>query len=257
MVAGAAGAVNLLAFDTATPATAVALVTGGSRAELRHEPAPGERPGHAAQLLPLATRLLDDAGLRFADLDRIAVGRGPGTFTGLRIGVATARALAQATGADLVGVSTLRALATTAMKASDPLSRGDADSLRAARREGSDPSAVLAVLDARRGEAFVGGWRGGEELVAPAAVTPALLARLAEAAAPPLLAVGDGAVRFRAVLEPCGATVPADGSPLHRVSALGVADLAAKAPPAGREGVTPEYLRLPDAEIALRERRPE
>ncbi|HEV3002679.1 MAG TPA: tRNA (adenosine(37)-N6)-threonylcarbamoyltransferase complex dimerization subunit type 1 TsaB [Solirubrobacteraceae bacterium] len=251
---------NLLAFDTATPATAVALVTGTARAELRHDPAPGERPGHAAQLLPLASRLLDAAGLRFTDLDRIAVGRGPGTFTGLRIGVATARALAQSTGADLVGVSTLQALATTAKwsaKGSDPLSRGDADSLRAAGREGSDPFTVLAVLDARRGEAFVGGWRGDEQVVAPAAVTPALLARVAEAAAPPLLAVGDGAVRFRAVLEPCGATVPADGSPLHRLSALAVADLAAGAPPAGREGVTPEYLRLPDAEIALRERRAE
>ncbi len=213
----------VLGFDTATPATAVALLdAAGDMRERRHEPAAHERPGHGAQLLALAHELLADAGLGFADLERIAVGLGPGTFTGLRIGVATARALAQATGAELVGVSTLEALAAAA----------DGE------RE------VLAVLDARRGEAFVGG------AVPAAAVTPEILARIVR---PGWLAVGDGAVRFRAVLEPSGATVPADGSPLHRVSALSVADLAAGAPPTGRD-VTPEYLRLPDAEIALRER---
>ena len=224
----------ILAFDTATPATVVALVGEGVRAEARHDPEPGERPQHVQRLLPLAAELLSDAGLTFGGVRRIAVGTGPGTFTGLRIGVATARALAQATGADLVGVSTLEALAK---KGTDPLhSRG---------WEGSVP--VLAVLDARRGEAFVGG------AVPEAAVTPAILGRLAQ---PGFLAVGDGAVRFREVLENSGAEVPADGSPLHRVSALDVADLAAGAPPTGRD-VIPEYLRLPDAEIALRERRAE
>jgi tRNA threonylcarbamoyladenosine biosynthesis protein TsaB len=218
----------ILAFDTATPATVVAVVGEGIRSEVRHDPEPGERPQHVQRLLPLAADLLEAASLRFADVDRVAVGTGPGTFTGLRIGVATARALAQASGAELVGVSTLRALAAAAK-------------LRHADRT------ALAVLDARRGEAFVGG------AVAPAAVTPALLASIAKRG---WLAVGDGAVRFRDVLETSGAEVPADGSPLHRVSALTVADLAAGAPPTGRD-VTPEYLRLPDAEIALRERRAE
>ena len=236
---------NLLAFDTATPATAVALVTGGGEAERRHDPAPGERPGHASQLLRLAAELLDEAGLAFGDLDRIAVGTGPGTFTGLRIGVATARAVAQATGAELVGVSTLRALAEAAR------AEGALDAAQRPAVGGAADATTLAVLDARRGEAFVGAWRGDEELVAPAAVTPE---RLGEIAQQRWLAVGDGAVHFRKVLETSGATVPADGSPLHRVSALSVAGLAAGAPPTGREGVTPEYLRLPDAEIALRER---
>ena len=219
---------NVLAFDTATPATVVAL---GER-ELRHDPAPGERPGHALQLLPLATRLVEEAGLTFGQLDRIVVGVGPGTFTGLRIGVATARALAQGTGADLVGVSTLRALAANA--AGRP---------------------VLAVLDARRGEAFAAEYEGATEIRAPAAVTPE---RLAEMARPGLLAVGDGSVRFRDVLEPAGVEIPADGSPLHRVSALALGRLGA-AVAAGGQSVTPEYLRLPDAELALRrkqERRP-
>jgi tRNA threonylcarbamoyladenosine biosynthesis protein TsaB len=223
----------LLAFDTATPATAVALVLAdGDAREARHDPAPGERPGHAPRLLPLAAELLAAAGLAFADLRRIAVGTGPGTFTGLRIGVATARALAQATGAELAGVSTLAALAEGARA-----------------RAGDAP--VLAVLDARRGEAFAAVHRAGEVVAAPRASAPEALAALV---APGTLAVGDGAVRFRAVLEPAGAAIPADGSPLHRVSALALARLGAAAPAAGRDGVVPEYLRLPDAEIALRDR---
>jgi tRNA threonylcarbamoyladenosine biosynthesis protein TsaB len=213
--------VRVLAFDTATPATVVAL----DDRELRHDPAPGERPGHATQLLPLATRLLDDAGLTFTDLDRIAVGIGPGTFTGLRIGVATARALAQASGADLVGVSTLQTLA-----------------------QNVEGRPVLAVLDARRGEAFVAEYDGETEVRAPAAVTPEMLATLGR---PGLIAVGDGSVRFREVLEPAGVEIPADGSPLHQVSALALARLATAMDVTG-ESVTPEYVRLPDAELAFR-----
>lgn len=222
----------LLAFDTATPATAVALIAGETERELRHDPAPGERPGHAAQLLPLAHRLLDDAGLTFTDLDRIVVGTGPGTFTGLRIGVATARALAQASQAELVGVSTLHALAESAA-ASAPDGR------------------VLAVLDARRGEAFTALYEHGRELSPAAAVTPELLARMAR---PDALAVGDGAVRFRDVLAPSGIGVPADGDPLHRVSALVLARLGAStdAPATPGQTVTPDYVRVPDAELTRR-----
>ena len=215
----------LLAFDTATPETVVAL----EGRELRHTPAAGERPGHVSELLPLAERLLAEAGLGFADVDRIAVGTGPGTFTGLRIGVATARALAQATGAGLVGIATLDVLA---------------------RRAGT--GRVLAVLDARRGEAFVATYEGGERTSGPAAVTPEALGGMGRAGT---LAVGDGAVRFREVLEPSGAEVPADGSPLHQVSALALAELAREAPVTGRGGVVPEYVRLPDAELSFRRRR--
>ena len=131
----------VLGFDTATPDTVVALLVDGEEPlELRHAPAPGERPGHAAQLLPLARALLERAGLRFADVDRIGVGVGPGTFTGLRIGVATARALAQGSGAELVAVSTLLALAAGAGHAGPVLA-----GLVASRPE--PPDAWLAVGD--------------------------------------------------------------------------------------------------------------
>jgi tRNA threonylcarbamoyladenosine biosynthesis protein TsaB len=215
----------ILGLDTATPATVVAiLLDEGEPVQLRHEPSPGERPGHATQLLGLARRVLDAVGADFDDVRRIGVGVGPGTFTGLRIGVATARALAQATGAEVAAVSTLEALAAAA----------DTD------------RAVLAVLDARRGEAYAAAFHDGKRLVAPMAIAPDGLAALADSRRAPWLAVGDGAVRFRDRLEPA-VEVPADASPLHGASALAVCRLAREADPVDRDALLPEYVRLPDA----------
>jgi len=224
----------VLGVDTATPDTVVALhVDGRDPDELRHAPAPGERPGHGAQLLPLARILLERAGLEFADLDRIGAGVGPGTFTGLRIGVATARALAQAAGAELCAVSTLRALAVGS---------------------GHD-GPVLAVIDARRGEAFAAAWDGDEALAGPVAVAPAALGDLVDHGRPrSWLAVGDGALAFRSELESAAVAVPPDGSPCHRVSAIAICRLAAHSPPVERDALLPDYIRLPDAEEARRRR---
>jgi tRNA threonylcarbamoyladenosine biosynthesis protein TsaB len=162
---------------------------------------------------------------------------GPGTFTGLRIGVATARALAQGTGAELAAVSTLHALAA------------------AADHDGP----VLAVLDARRGEAYAAAYDGGREILAPVAVKPDALPGLVTARpAPPetWLAVGDGAVAFRDKLEPAAVAVPADGNPCHRVSAVAICRLASESAPVARDALLPEYVRLPDAE-ETRRRRPQ
>jgi tRNA threonylcarbamoyladenosine biosynthesis protein TsaB len=233
--------VQLLAFDTATPATTVALALADEKLlTRRHEPGPGERPGHVSELLPLVLALLEEAGIGFEQLDRIAVGVGPGTFTGLRIGVATARALAHAHDLPLVGVSTL-----------DSLAAGAADHL------GAEVPAVLAVLDARRGEAFAAAWAGVAPLFDPIALTPEALAEAVGALPAGTVAVGDGAVKFRTVLEAAGAVVPTDDSAAHRVEAAVHARLAAGMEPKAPDAVFPAYLRLPDAELALRRRRAE
>jgi tRNA threonylcarbamoyladenosine biosynthesis protein TsaB len=213
----------LLAFDTATPATVVGARAGeGPVTERRHDPAPGERPQHAAQLLALARDALAEAGAELRDVTRLGCGTGPGTFTGLRIGVATARALAAAGGAELVAVPTLQALA---------------------RGAGGEP--VLAVLDARRGEAFVQAFGPGARPRGPAqALRPEALGALVAGA---VRAVGDGAVRFREQLEAAGATVPEDGSGLHRVTAAALLEGTAAGSPVPARGLVPEYVRAPDA----------
>ena len=106
--------------------------------------------------------MLERAGIGWDDVERIAVGVGPGTFTGLRIGIATARALAQARTFPLVGVSTLQSLAAGG-------SMGEHGGPPAPRRCRPRLDVVLPVLDARRGEVFAAGWRldEAEELVQP------------------------------------------------------------------------------------------
>jgi tRNA threonylcarbamoyladenosine biosynthesis protein TsaB len=216
----------VLGIDTATPATAAAVWgPDGPAVELRDDPGPGERPRHATRLLALIEGALAEAEAGWETVERLAVGVGPGGFTGLRHGIATARALAQARGLPLVGVSSLEALAAGARQAA-----------------GDRP--VLAVIDARRGEVFAAAWRGDERLLEPRAFAPDALAAAAPASP---LAAGDGAVRFRAELERAGAAIPADDSPVHRVSALQVCRLGAAGEPADRDALLPDYRREPDA----------
>jgi tRNA threonylcarbamoyladenosine biosynthesis protein TsaB len=202
-----------------------------------------------ARLMPLIAELLDEAECSWQDVERIAVGRGPGTFTGLRIGVTTARALARSLACPLVGVSSLQSLALNVSQAT---------------AQHADANTVLAVLDARRGEAFAAAWRVqragssspepvlGEPLLSERAITPAdLAASIAQLGQHPL-ALGEGAVEFREILEPAGALIPEDASDLHLVTAANHCHLAAGAPGMAPDDVHPEYLRLPDAEIARR-----
>jgi tRNA threonylcarbamoyladenosine biosynthesis protein TsaB len=235
--------VRILALDTATRATAVALAGAGPDVlEARDDPPSGRRPNHATRLLPLAAMLLERAQIDWADLEQIAVGIGPGTFTGLRIGVATARGLAQGLGIPLAGVSTLQSLALNASR----------------HPEAGDIDSVVAVLDARRGEVFAAGWpmqalmdRRGTVL-APQALTPEALALQIGAIGSRVLAIGDGAVEFRQVLARTGALIPEDGSALHRVTAAGHCRLAVGQRGGPPDETLPEYLRLPDAEISRR-----
>jgi tRNA threonylcarbamoyladenosine biosynthesis protein TsaB len=267
--------VIVLGLDTATRSTAVALrLDDGRTTQARDDPAPGEHPGHATRLLAMAHELLTAQGIEWNSLDRIAVGVGPGTFTGLRIGVATARALAQSLPAELVGVSSLQALALPALAAlaaapGHAIAGGDRTRVGTdliTLRPGTDgDDEVLAVIDARRGEVFAAAYAaqpGDEapcELIEPRALAPedleSFLAGGADGGARPerrLLAVGDGAVLSRGDLEALGVTVPPDSSPLHLVSAEAICELAAIADPAASvDGLLPDYRRRPDAEIAL------
>ena len=213
----------ILGLDTATPSTAAAVWSPDFAAEARDDPAPGERPRHATRLLPLVQEVLAQSG-GWDAIERIAVGVGPGGFTGLRHGISTARALAQARGLPLTGVSSLQALADGA--------------------EAPPGTPVYGVIDARRGEVFAAAWRDGEPVLEPIALAPEALAERLQTGA---LAVGDGAVRFREQLVRAGAAVPADRSATHRVSALHVCRLGAEGGTGGRDYPVPDYRRDPDA----------
>jgi len=242
----------IVGIDTSTPATATAvLLADGRTVEAREDPAPGSRPGHTGRLLALLEQALAEAGVGWDGVERLAVGVGPGGFTGLRIGIATARALAQARGLALVGVSSLRALAAGAESAPG----GGVSSLRAPGAGAGAPGTVLAAIDARRGEAFAAAWAGDHELLAPVALGPAALAERVVALPRPVMAVGDGSVRFRDELERAGAEVPADGSAAHRVLAVQICRLGAEGRPAERDLLVPDYRREPDARPPQRPRR--
>jgi tRNA threonylcarbamoyladenosine biosynthesis protein TsaB len=191
----------ILAFDTATDAATSALVDDGEVL--------GERVSRAQTLLEDVDALLRQGGASPRSLDALAVGIGPGSFTGVRVGLATARGLALALGVPVAGVSTLDALAAGA------------------------PGAV-PVIDARRREVFV---RQDE----PRVLAPAELELAAGT-----LCVGNGAVRYRDVLEAGGAVIPPDGDERHLPRARFHAQLATAFGPA--EAVEPLYLRVPDAD---------
>jgi len=168
----------ILAFDTATDVATSALVADGEVL--------GERGSRAATLLEDVDALLRQAGMQTRAIDALAVGIGPGSFTGVRIGLSTARGLALALGVPVAGVSTLDALAAGA------------------------PGA-LPVIDARRREVFAPGL-----VHAPTELD----------VEPGRVCVGSGAVRYRDVLEAKGAEIPPDGDERHLPRARFHAQLA-------------------------------
>lgn len=251
----------LLGFDTATPATVVGLMLpDGGTLEARDDPVAGQSLGHATRLLPLACGLLGEAGISWEEVERIAVGVGPGTFTGLRIGIATARGLAQSLDVEIVGVSSLQALAHGASQRIKNASAGgeiQEDGALAADGALGDAGGlgILAVIDARRGEVFAAAYDGTRELTTPQALAPSdtnelLLNAQAGSSLERWIAVGDGATRYRDALQQPKVFLPGDDSQLHRIKARAICALGVRAS-TGEAQVVPDYRRRPDAELTL------
>lgn len=220
-----------LGVDTATGIASVGLVSDDI-AISRRRPMAGS---HARTLLPLIDEVLQAAGLELGALDLLAVSIGPGSFTGLRIGLAVVKGLALSTGAPLVGVPTLEAYA---------------------RALGPRPGSVWPILDARKGEVYAAGYRWHdatlEEVAAPAALSPAALAALLR---PPCTLVGDGVDAYAAHWSAIAgvSTVPLracapDGAV---VAHLGTA-LLATAGAADLTDLEPRYCRRSEAELLHR-----
>ena len=207
----------ILALDASTPVTTVAL---GNGREVLAEITITAR-GASETLLPAVHAALDLAGEDLGSVERVLAGVGPGTFTGIRIAAATARALSAGTGIPLSKNSTLAALAAPALSCSED---------------------VLAVLDARRGQVFARRYSEAGPTTGIYCLRPE---ELSVEGGP--FVVGDGAVRYRGDLSGLG-RIPPDGSPLHTVTAVGhvmSADLTRVSP----DELVPIYVREPDAEV--------
>jgi tRNA threonylcarbamoyladenosine biosynthesis protein TsaB len=252
--------VILLAIETATDMVGVGLIgTGGGSAERTHV---GGR-AHAERLVPAIEEVCAVEGCTVADIDAIAVDIGPGLFTGLRVGVATAKALAQALGIGVLGVASL-------------------DVLAAAAAERAGPGAgewVVSVVDARRGEVFAASYRfdsAGDlpdadgvdpgsvredraEPMAPEALV-AWLAGLAPGTGR-IRVVGDGAVRYHQLLSAqasldLGWAEELSAPPPLALARLAGRRLAAGVPPTEPADLVPDYRRPADARINWEQRLP-
>ena len=216
----------IFAIDTALEACSAAVLDAGSGAILAQESLTMSR-GHAEALMPMIKRVLDAARLDFAEIDRIAVTTGPGSFTGLRVGIAAARGLALAAGKPAVGLSTLPAFAAPFVAADDSVP-------------------VAAAIDARHAHVYlqvVG--PHGRTLFAPRLTPLREALRVASASGAPRL-VGNAAAMLASqwpLSERPPSVVEQKSAPdIGWVARLGAAAPETGAPP------KPLYLRAPDAQ---------
>jgi len=217
---------SLLAIDTGQAACSVALWRDGAVVAHRLSPMP---KGHAEALVPMIEEVQAETAFAFEDLDAFAVTVGPGTFTGLRVGLATARGLAVAAGRPLIGVTTLEAIAWPV------------------RQEAKDGAAIVAAFDARRNEAYLQCFAAdGAGITEPALVSLDDLA--AHVPDQTLLCVGTGAELVRDRLASHAHDIGL-ASAAALPDARMVAEIAAGRPadPDGLPG--PLYLRAPDAKL--------
>ena len=231
----------ILALDASTDIVTTAVARAEGAAVPRDRRFPGPKTGReilaeisvpsrgaSEALLPAAHNALSLSGIDLDQVERILAGVGPGTFTGIRIALATARSLSLATRATLSKNSTLAALAAPALlDAKEPI--------------------VLAVLDAKRRQVFAQHFADDGAHGEILCVTPEELSAEAVPLKRDILIVGDGAVRYRRELSALG-RIPPDASLLHRVTAVGHV-LSADLAPVSPGEVVPLYVRQPDAEV--------
>lgn len=222
---------NILALDTTMQACSVAVLNGTDKSRDLFRLYEERARGHAEALMPMIEKVMDQAGLSFDDLDRIAVTVGPGTFTGVRVGVAAARGLALATGAGLVGVTSLAVIARAAMNESKDVPHG---------------GVIASAADARRGQVYFAMFDAqGRALCDHMALTPE------EAAG--LLPVSPGAVLAGSAADLIADAANALGRPPQCIfeglqpDAAVLAIMAAERDDVEPEPVSPLYLRAPDA----------
>ncbi len=216
---------RVLAIDTALEACSAAILDTETAAITAHETRPMLR-GHAEALTPLIARVLKRAMLTFSEIDRIAVTTGPGSFTGLRVGIAAARGLALASGKPAVGLSTLAAFAAPLIAADDTLP-------------------VVAVIDARHDHVYCQVFGPNGRTIVTARLVPLREAlRVASTGAPRLIGT---AAKLLAGLWPAGERPPSlveqrPAPDFDWVARLGAAAVETGVPP------KPLYLRAPDAQ---------
>jgi tRNA threonylcarbamoyladenosine biosynthesis protein TsaB len=216
---------RILAIDTALEACSAAVLDTEQSGGAVTESLPMVR-GHAEALIPLIAQVMDRARITFSDIDRIAVTTGPGSFTGLRVGIAAARGISLATGKPAVGLSTLAAYAA-------PLIATD------------DSVPVVAVIDARHDHVYMQAFGPGGRTLVTARLVPLREAlRFAATGAPRL--IGTGAKLLAAAWPPAerapSAVDPLSAPDIDWVARLGAAAAETGAPP------KPLYLRAPDAQ---------
>ncbi len=216
---------RVLAIDTALEACSAAVLDTGRGEVVAHESRPMVR-GHAEELIPMIDRVLDQAGLIFAEIDRLAVTTGPGSFTGLRVGIAAARGIALAAGKPVVGLSTLAAYAAPFIADDDALP-------------------VVAAIDARHDHIYLQVFGvGGRTLVAPRVADMREALRVATTGAPRLIGTAANllAANWPAQERPPSAVVHRPAPDIGWVARLGAAAADTGVPP------KPLYLRAPDAQ---------
>ena len=229
---------NLLAFESSAKAASVAVFSDG---ELLGEQYRNDGLTHSQTLLPMAQQLLQDCNLQVADIDAVAVAAGPGSFTGVRIGVAAAKGFAWGAQIPCYGVSTLESMA---------------------RQMKEFEGYILPVMDARRQQVYTALFEAANGTISrlweDQAISLEQLAEGIKTLQKPIFLVGDGSILcYNALKEAFPGLVLQPEDKMHQRSrGVGLAALAAIAN--GAEGdaaaLTPNYLRLSQAERERLER---